>query len=390
LEIKNLFYIPASDSHLGHVLLVQITIRFISKMGLKMRKRLCLFILMISWLPAYSTINHADTVPVSGGYEGRIALAIHGGAGTIKKGSMTAAQEAEYRQKMEESLNAGYAVLEAGGSALDAAIAAVKVMEDSPLFNAGKGAVFTSDGTNEMDAAIMDGATKNAGAVAGLTRVKNPITAAHAVMTKSPHVFMVGRGAEQFAAAQGLELVDPSYFKDEKRYEQWLKIKETEKQQLDHSSLLEMESEDPYFKDRKFGTVGAVALDKEGNIAAATSTGGMTNKRYGRVGDVPIIGAGTYADNATCAVSATGHGEYFIRAVVGHEIAAQIKYAGKTLEAAADDVVMNQLVEMKGEGGVIAIDRQGNISMPFNSEGMYRGYIREQGRGKTFIYKDEE
>ena len=352
-------------------------------------KRLCLFILMISWLPSYSAVIDPDSISSALAVEGKIALAIHGGAGTIKRENMTAAQDAAYRQKMEESLNAGYAVLEAGGSALDAVIAAVKIMEDSPLFNAGKGAVFTSDGTNEMDAAIMDGATKSAGAVAGLTRVKNPITAAFAVMTKSPHVFMVGRGAEQFAAEQGLELVDPSYFKDQKRYEQWLKIKETEKQQLDHSSLLEMELEDPYFKDRKFGTVGAVALDKEGNIAAATSTGGMANKRYGRVGDVPIIGAGTYAENATCAVSATGHGEYFIRAVVGHEISAQMKYAGKTLEAAADEVVMKQLVDMKGEGGVIAIDRKGNITMPFNAEGMYRGYIREKGPGKTFIYKDE-
>ena len=351
-------------------------------------KRLCLFVLIICWMRAYG--SPADTTAAIPAAEGKIALAIHGGAGTIRKGSMTALQEAEYRQKLDESLNAGYTVLETGGSALEAVIAAVRVMEDSPLFNAGKGAVFTSEGTNEMDAAIMDGSTKNAGAVAALTRVKNPITAAHAVMTKSPHVFMVGRGAEQFAEEQGLELVDPSYFKDEKRYEQWLKIKETEKQQLDHSSILKMELQDPYFKDRKFGTVGAVALDKEGNIAAATSTGGMTNKRYGRVGDVPIIGAGTYADNATCAVSATGHGEYFIRTVVGHEIAAQMKYAGKSLEAAADDVVMKQLVDIKGEGGVIAIDRQGNITMPFNSEGMYRGYIRKKGQGKTFIYKDEE
>lgn len=321
--------------------------------------------------------------------EKNLALAIHGGAGTIKKENMTAKQEAEYRAKLQESLEAGYAILEADGSALEAVIASVKVMEDSPLFNAGKGAVFTNEGKNEMDAAIMDGATKKAGAVAGITRVKNPITAAYAVMTHSPHVFMVGQGAEQFAQEQGLELVDPSYFRVEKRYEQLMKIKESEKQQLDHSSLLKMEMEDPFFKDRKFGTVGAVALDKNGNVAAATSTGGMTNKRYGRVGDVPIIGAGTYADNATCAVSATGHGEFFIRTVVAHEIASQVKYAGKSLSEAAEDVVMKQLVEIQGEGGVIAIDQKGNISMPFNSEGMYRGYIREKGQGKTFIFKDE-
>lgn len=334
-----------------------------------------------------SAATDTSTSEQSGGEN--IGLAIHGGAGTIKRENMTAAQEKDYREKLQESLDAGYAILDAGGSALEAVMESVKVMEDSPLFNAGKGSVFTSDGKNEMDAAIMDGATRNAGAVAALTRVKNPITAAYAVMVHSPHVFMVGPGAERFAEEQGLEIVDPSYFKVERRYQQWLRIKETEKQQLDHSSLLEIELEDPHFKDRKFGTVGAVALDKDGNIAAATSTGGMTNKRYGRVGDVPIIGAGTYADNATCAVSATGHGEFFIRTVVGHEIAAQMKYAGKSLEEAADNVVMKQLAEIKGEGGVIAIDQNGNISMPFNSEGMYRGYIKEKGRGKTFIFKDE-
>lgn len=319
-----------------------------------------------------------------------IALAIHGGAGTIHRKNMSSDQEKEYRAKLQESLEAGFAVLEAEGSSLDAVMAAVRIMEDSPLFNAGKGAVFTHDGKNEMDAAIMDGATKNAGAVAGITRVKNPITAAYAVMVHSPHVFMVGEGAEQFAQEQELEMVDPSYFRDEKRYEQLMKVIDAEKQALDHSSLLKLEMEDPYFKDRKYGTVGAVAVDSKGNIASATSTGGMTNKRYGRVGDVPIIGAGTYADNATCAVSATGHGEFFIRAVVAHEIAAQMKHAGKSLAKAAEDVVMKQLVEMKGEGGVIAIDQKGNITMPFNSQGMYRGYIREKGAGKTFIYKDEK
>lgn len=320
----------------------------------------------------------------------KIALAIHGGAGTIKRENMSGVQEEEYRSKLQESLEAGFSVLEAGGSSLDAVMASVKIMEDSPLFNAGKGAVFTNEGKNEMDAAIMDGASKKAGAVAGITRVKNPISAAYAVMNQSQHVFMVGEGAEKFAQEQDLEMVDPSYFRDEKRYQQLMKIIESEKQELDHSSLLEMELEDPYFKDRKFGTVGAVAVDSKGNISAATSTGGMTNKRYGRVGDVPIIGAGTYADNLTCAVSATGHGEYFIRAVVAHEIASQIKYAGKSLKEAAEDVVMRQLVEMKGEGGVIAIDQKGNITMPFNSQGMYRGFIWEKGQAKTFIFKDEK
>ena len=319
----------------------------------------------------------------------KIALAIHGGAGTIKRENMTASEEAAYRAKLQDALNVGFAVLEEGKPAVDAVMEVVKILEDSPLFNAGKGSVFTHDGKNEMDAAIMDGTTRNAGAVAGITRVKNPIMAAYAVMSHSPHVFMIGAGAEQFAEEQGLEIVDPSYFREEKRYEQLMKIIDAEKQQLDHSSLLDPDLENFFYKDQKFGTVGAVALDMHGNLAAATSTGGMTNKRYGRVGDVPIIGAGTYADNETCAVSATGHGEFFIRAVVGHEIAAQMKYGGKTLSAAAEDVVMDQLVKMKGDGGVIAIDKNGNISMPFNTEGMYRGYITKKNEGKTFIYSDE-
>ncbi|MBD8488414.1 isoaspartyl peptidase/L-asparaginase [Echinicola sp. CAU 1574] len=319
-----------------------------------------------------------------------IALVIHGGAGTIKRENMTPEREQAYREKLAEALNHGYAVLEKGGKSVDAVIAAIKVMEDSPLFNAGKGAVFTHDARNEMDAAIMDGKTRNAGAVAGITTVKNPITAAFEVMQNSPHVFMVGKGAEQFAEEQGLEIVDPSYFREEKRYEQLMKIIESEQQQLDHSSLREMEWEDPYFNDRKYGTVGAVAVDSEGNVAAATSTGGMTNKRYGRVGDVPVIGAGTYADNATCAVSATGHGEFFIRNVVGHEIASIMRYAGKSLDQAAKEVVMDQLVKMEGSGGVISIDKDANISMPFNSAGMYRGYIKEKGKANTFIYNDED
>ncbi|NVK49327.1 MAG: isoaspartyl peptidase/L-asparaginase [Cyclobacteriaceae bacterium] len=317
------------------------------------------------------------------------ALAIHGGAGTILKKNMTPEQDSAYRAKLKEALDTLYSVLETGGSAIDAVIASVKVMEDSPLFNAGKGAVFTNEGKNELDAAIMNGIDRNAGAVAGLTTVKNPITAARAVMENSPHVFMTGAGAEQFAVEQNLELVSSDYFYTDFRFEQLEKIRETEKTQLDHSSLLEMELEDPFFKDRKFGTVGAVALDKNGNIAAATSTGGMTNKRYGRVGDVPIIGAGTYADNETCAVSATGHGEYFIRNVVAHEIASLIRYGKKSLAEAADEVVMNQLVEMGGSGGIISIDRFGNIAMPFNSEGMYRGYRKAGEEAKTFIYKDE-
>lgn len=316
-----------------------------------------------------------------------IAIAIHGGAGTIRKASMTAATEQAYQEKLKEALQAGYAVLQGGGASTEAVVAAIKIMEDSELFNAGKGAVFTNDGRNELDAAIMDGKTRNAGTVAGITTVKNPITAAVAVMNNSPHVMMIGKGAEKFAAEQGLEVVDSSYFFTERRFQQLQRIKETEKQQLDHSE--NQGSLDLRFPDRKFGTVGCVALDAEGNLAAATSTGGMTNKKYGRVGDVPIIGAGTYADNQTCAVSATGHGEYFIRSVVAYDISALMKYKGMSVVEAADEVVNHKLVEMEGGGGVIAIDGKGNITMPFNTSGMYRGSIDTSGEMYIGIYGDE-
>lgn len=317
---------------------------------------------------------------------GKIAIAIHGGAGTIRRGDLTPELEAEYRAALEQALRAGYSVLESGGTSLDAVVAAIRVMEDSPLFNAGKGAVFTSAGTNELDAAIMDGSTLAAGAVAGVKRVKNPITLARAVMEKSPHVMMIGEGAEAFAAEQGIEMVDPSYFFTERRWEQLQRAKAQETS----TSAAPVDARPSAIgpDDRKFGTVGAVALDRAGNLAAGTSTGGMTNKRWGRVGDVPIIGAGTYADNESCAVSATGHGEYFIRNVVAHDICSLVRYTGATLAEAADRVVMQKLVERGGEGGVIAIDRAGNIAMPFNSEGMYRGAIDTQGNMTIGIYKD--
>lgn len=336
--------------------------------------------------------------------KGKFAIAIHGGAGTIKRENMSPEREAEYRTKLEEALKAGYQVLEDGGSSLDAVVAAIQIMEESPLFNAGKGAVFTNDGKNELDAAIMDGATRNAGTVAGISTVKSPIAAARTVMEKSPHVMMIGKGAEQFAEEQGLEMVDPSYFFTDNRYEQLQRIKETEKQQLDHDGDREEGERRPgdrrpgdrrqgildiKFPDRKFGTVGAVALDQDGNLAAATSTGGMTNKRYGRVGDVPIIGAGTYADNSTCAVSATGHGEYFIRSVVAYDIAALMKYKGLSLEEAGNEVVKNKLVEMGGGGGVISIDGEGNIALPFNTAGMYRASMDTEGKMYIGIYEDE-
>jgi beta-aspartyl-peptidase (threonine type) len=312
---------------------------------------------------------------------GPITLVIHGGAGTIKRENMTPEKEKAYHAALSQALDSGYSVLERGGKSLEAVIAAIKVMENSPLFNAGKGAVFNSEGKNELDASIMDGSNLMAGAVAGVTTIKNPITAAYAVMTQSEHVMMIGDGAEKFAREQNLETVDPSYFFDSLRYKQWIKVKEADTDRAAH--LI-----DPYIKDKKFGTVGAVALDQYGNIAAGTSTGGMTNKKYGRVGDAPIIGAGTYADNASCSVSATGWGEFFIRLAVAHDISSLVKYTNLSLDQAADSVVMKKVPKLGGDGGIVALDRQGNISMTFNTSGMYRGYIKKKGEGKTFIYRD--
>jgi L-asparaginase / beta-aspartyl-peptidase len=311
---------------------------------------------------------------------GPITLVIHGGAGTIKRENMTPEKEKAYKDALQIALDSGYAVLKRGGKSTDAVIAAIKIMEDSPLFNAGKGAVFTNEAKNELDASIMDGSNLMAGAIAGVTTIKNPITAAYAVMMNSEHVMMVGKGAEKFAQEQGLEIVDPSYFFDSTRYKQLLKAKQEEGNR-------EAELYDPYIKDKKFGTVGAVALDQYGNIAAGTSTGGMTNKRYGRVGDAPIIGAGTYANNNSCAVSATGWGEYFIRLGVARDIAALMEYGNLTVTEAADSVVMKKLPALGGDGGIIALDRAGNFTMTFCSEGMYRGYIKD-GKSEIRIYKD--
>lgn len=293
-------------------------------------------------------------------------IVIHGGAGTITRANMTPEREREYRTALTNALRSGYAVLAAGGSSLDAVETAVRSMEDSPLFNAGKGAVFTHEGRNELDASIMDGRTRQAGAVAAVTIIRNPISAARAVMEKSPHVMMVGRGAELFATQQGLAIVDPSYFWTERRWKALQEELLKEKKVSDYRPTGEM----------KFGTVGAVALDRHGNLAAATSTGGMTNKRFGRVGDSPIIGAGTFADNKTCAVSATGHGEFFIRYSVAYDIAALMEYRGLSVRAAADEVIHKKLKGVGGEGGVIALDANGNYAMSFNSDGMYRGVMR--------------
>ena len=312
--------------------------------------------------------------------DGKIGLAIHGGAGTMARGKMTPAIERDLRAGLQRALEAGHEILKDRGSSLDAVVASVRVMEDDPLFNAGRGAVFTSAGTHEMDAAIMDGKTLKAGAVGGLERVKNPISLARAVMEDSPHVMLVGRGAELFARQIGAELVDAEYFYTEERWHALQRVQKAEAEA--RSSGKEFVASD---QDRH-GTVGAVALDREGNLAAATSTGGNTNKRPGRLGDTPIIGAGTYARNQTCAMSATGDGEYFIRLVAGHEISALMEHCAMPLERAAQAVIA-KVTELGGTGGLIAIDRDGNISLPFNTSGMYRGYVDSTGQAIIKIYK---
>lgn len=316
----------------------------------------------------------------------RLGFIIHGGAGVIKRGSLTPEKEKEYRAKLEEALLAGYKALQSGKSSLDAVEIAIRMLEDSPLFNAGKGAVFTADGKNELDSSIMDGKTLKAGAVAGLHRVKNPITLARAVMEKSPHVMMVGDGAEKFAKEQKIELVDEKYFWTQERWDGLQKILKEEKEKADGKPVsANPASELPY---NKFGTVGAVALDKDGNLAAGTSTGGMTNKKYGRVGDAPIIGAGTYANNNTCGVSGTGWGEFFIRLGVARDISALMEYSGLPVQQAADIVIQQKLQKLGGDGGVIVMDKFGNMAISFNSEGMYRAYINGEGKPVVEIYKD--
>lgn len=308
-------------------------------------------------------------------------LAIHGGAGVITRERLTPELEAQYRAELEKSIAAGYAVLERGGSALDAVTAAIKPLEDSPLFNAGKGAVLNADGVCELDASIMDGRTLAAGAIAGVHRIKNPITLARAVMEKSPHVMFTGDGAERFAEQiGGIDFVPNAYFQTERRREELRQAQEREKQPTGKKSAATALA-----REYKWGTVGCVALDKNGNLAAGTSTGGMTNKKFGRVGDAPIIGAGTYASNATCAVSATGHGEYFIRIGVARDIAAQIEYKGTTLSVAAE-TTLAKVAQLGGDGGVICLDREGHVAMPFNTPGMYRGARLSNGFATVEIF----
>lgn len=305
-----------------------------------------------------------------------IALALHGGAGTIERSALTPERESAIRAALEAALQAGYQVLKDGGSSLDAVETSVVMLEDTPYFNAGRGAVFNADGKNELDAAIMDGSGHRAGAVAALQRVRNPIRLARAVMEHSPHVLMAGAGAERFASEHAIDLVDPSYFYTEER---WQQLEQARKRDAAiHQAALP--------PSRYFGTVGAVAVDRQGKLAAATSTGGMTNKRFGRIGDAPIIGAGTYAD-PQCAVSATGHGEYFIREVVAHDICARVRYGGGTVAAAAQRVIQHDLKRRGGTGGVITVDRQGRVAMPFNTPGMYRAAIDAEGHITIAIFQ---
>jgi len=318
-----------------------------------------------------------------------IALAIHGGAGTIRAGSMTPEMEASYRATLDLSLRTGHAVLAAGGGSVDAVCAAVQVLEDDPLFNAGKGAVFTHEGRIELDAAVMDGKSGQAGAVAGVTRVRNPVLAARAVMAHTRHVLLIGDGAEQFAASHGMAMVEREYFYTRHRWEQLQQARAAALVRLDHDdesrATLAMGFE-AWKTDDKYGTVGAVALDAAGNLAAATSTGGLTNKFYGRVGDSPIIGAGTYADTRV-AVSGTGVGEYFMRGLVAHDIAARMKYLKLTLDEAARQTVRETLDQAGGQGGVIAVDAFGNVEFAFNTEGMYRGCMKNDGVARIDIYR---
>ena len=297
----------------------------------------------------------------------KYAIAIHGGAGTILRSTMTNEKEKAYKQGLEDALLAGEKILKSGGLALDAVEAAIIQLENNPLFNAGKGAVFTHDGKNELDASIMCGKTLMAGAVAGVQNIVNPISLAKTVMQQSEHVLLCGKGAEEFAKLKNIPFANDDYFFVQQRYDQLLSMRDSDKTSLDHADD-KIES-----GEKKFGPVGAVALDVNGDIAAGTSTGGMTNKRFGRAGDSPIIGAGTYANNNTCAISCTGHGEFFIRAVVAYDISCLMEYKNLSLHDACKLVVNEKLVKMGGEGGLIAIDRMGNIELPFNSEGMYRG-----------------
>lgn len=354
---------------------------------LNIRYYLALFLLPILLFSCNEKANKSkaiqeDLVQTSA-TEKPYAIVIHGGAGAMRPEMMTDSLEKAYRQTLKQAVKAGHKILENGGNAIDAVTTSINILENSPLFNAGKGAVLTHDGNAELDASIMVGSNRDAGAVAGVTRVKNPILLAKAIMEKSPHVMLSGKGAEEFAAENDIELVDPSYFITESRKKALEKVLQNEVTPNNSSASIDLD-----MSDYKFGTVGCVALDKHGNIVAGTSTGGMTNKRWGRIGDAPIIGAGTYADNETCGVSATGWGEYFIRGVVAHDIAARMRYGNESLADAAKQVIQTNIPEMGGDGGIIAIDKDGEIIMEFNTLGMYRASIDKNGETHVAIYKE--
>lgn len=345
-----------------------------------MKRSFCYLLLSCCLMMTWNTVSAQKKA-------GQYVLVIHGGAGTILKKNMSPAMEEAYKASLKRALEKGYGVLQSGGSSLDAVEATVRVLEDDSLFNAGKGAVFTHEGRNELDAAIMSGKTGAAGAVAGITVVKNPISAARAVMEKSEHVMMIGPGAEKFAKEAGLEIVDPSYFRTESRWKGLQKAIQEDSLATARSNAYTNPAKLSIInKDNKFGTVGAVALDKQGNLAAATSTGGMTNKKYGRVGDSPIIGAGTYANNNTVAVSCTGWGEYYIRNVVAYDLSALMEYKGLSVQDAGKTVI-KKVGDMGGDGGLIALDKNGHMAMPFNTEGMYRGAVTQDGKIEIYIYK---
>ncbi|PTX44933.1 beta-aspartyl-peptidase (threonine type) [Christiangramia gaetbulicola] len=354
-----------------------------------MKKALFLFslILFISCNDKTTQDSAENEQPVSEQKDSipNFGIVIHGGAGTILKENMSDSLENAYKLKLEEAIRTGHEILANGGTALEAVQRTINVMEDSPLFNSAKGAVFTNEGKNELDASIMDGETLNAGAVAGVTNVKNPINLAYEVMVNSEHVMLSGKGAEQFAKEQGLEIVDPEYFYTEKRFRSMERAREREKEKNNKTAFY-----DPFIKDEKFGTVGCAALDKNGNIAAGTSTGGMTNKKYNRIGDAPVIGAGTYANNKTCAVSSTGWGEFFIRGVVAYDISAMMEYKGASLQEAAREVIQEKVPAMGGNGGIIAIDHEGNVAMEFNTAGMYRAAMNKEGELTIGLYKENE
>ncbi len=321
-------------------------------------------------------------------YTNSFGFVIHGGAGSVTKKNLSDSLEALYIAKLTEAITAGHRILEQGGSSLEAVTTCIAILEDSPLFNAGKGAVFTHEGTNELDASVMEGKGLNAGAVAGVRRIKNPINLAAEVMNNSKHVLLTGAGAEVFAQERGIELIDPSYFFTQDRYNYLQNLLKEDADKSTSKATPAPIYQDPFIKDTKYGTVGCVALDKDGNLAAGTTPGGMTNKRWHRIGDSPIIGAGTYANNATCGVSCTGAGEYFMRSLVAYDVSAMLEYKGSSLSDAVTEVVHQKLVALEGAGGLIALDKDGNVAMDFNTNGMYRAFMDDAGNLTIGIYKE--